>query len=80
MLGGCPLLFFVARRVTQAGLRDAVVAVSDGLLSLSERDYTLRLAIEERVSLSPDALTGMEQNLRFPGAEASDCKIFGLLL
>ena len=54
-----------------------------GLLTflLDELDFddTLRLAIEERVSLSPDALTGMEQNLRFPGAEASDCKIFGRL-
>jgi len=48
VLGGCPLLFFVARRVAQAGLRDAVVAVSDGLLSLSERDYTLRLAVARR--------------------------------
>ena len=32
---------------------------------------TVRIAIQERASLSPDALTGMEQNLRFPGAEAS---------
>jgi benzoyl-CoA-dihydrodiol lyase len=49
------------------------------LLDELDFDDTLRLAIEERVSLSPDALTGMEQNLRFPGAEASDCKIFGRL-
>ena len=42
-------------------------------------DDTLRLAVEERTSLSPDALTGLEQNLRFPGAEGSECKIFGRL-
>lgn len=42
-------------------------------------DDTLRLAVEERVSLSPDALTGMEQNLRFPGPDLSEGKIFGRL-
>ena len=31
------------------------------------------------MSLSPDALTGMEQNLRFPGDEGSESKIFGRL-
>jgi benzoyl-CoA-dihydrodiol lyase len=39
----------------------------------------VRLAIEERASLSPDALTGMEASLRFPGAENCDSKIFGRL-
>ena len=39
----------------------------------------MRIAVEERVSLSPDALTGMEQNLRFPGAETADTKIYGRL-
>ncbi len=39
----------------------------------------IRIAVEERVSLSPDALTGMEQNLRFVGAENCDTKIFGRL-
>jgi len=39
----------------------------------------LRVAIEERASLSPDALTGMEANLRFAGAENADSKIFGRL-
>ena len=38
-----------------------------------------RVAIEERASLSPDALTGMEANLRFPGAENEDSKIFARL-
>ncbi len=39
----------------------------------------LRLAIEERSSFSPDALTGMEANLRFPGPETMETKIFGRL-
>jgi benzoyl-CoA-dihydrodiol lyase len=38
-----------------------------------------RVAIEERLSLSPDALTGMEANLRFPGSENADSKIFARL-
>ena len=42
-------------------------------------DDEVRIAIEERRSLSPDALTGMEQNLRFGGAESCDNKIFGRL-
>jgi benzoyl-CoA-dihydrodiol lyase len=39
----------------------------------------LRIAIEERASLSPDALTGMEASLRFPGPETLETKIFGRL-
>ena len=39
----------------------------------------LRIAIEERASLSPDALTGMEQSLRFVGPETMETKIFGRL-
>ena len=42
-------------------------------------DDDLRIAIEERASLSPDALTGMEASLRFGGAETCDSKIFGRL-
>lgn len=42
-------------------------------------DDELRIAIEERASLSPDALTGMEQNLRFGGVESADNKIYGRL-
>jgi benzoyl-CoA-dihydrodiol lyase len=46
-----------------------------------EIDYAdeLRVAIEERVSLSPDALTGLEASLRFPGTETPDSKIFARL-
>src|SRR5258706_5796063 len=39
----------------------------------------IRVAIEERTSLSPDALTGMEASLRFAGPESMDTKIFGRL-
>ncbi len=42
-------------------------------------DDELRLAVEERASLSPDALTGMEANLRFGGTETPATKIFGRL-
>ena len=39
----------------------------------------VRLAIEERASFSPDALTGMEASLRFAGPETMQTKIFGRL-
>jgi benzoyl-CoA-dihydrodiol lyase len=39
----------------------------------------IRLALEERVSLSPDALTGMEANLRFGPGETLDTRVFGRL-
>ena len=50
-------------------------------MALDDLDYEdeVRLAVEERASLSPDALTGMEASLRFPGAENCDSKIFGRL-
>ncbi len=49
------------------------------LLDPVDWDDDTRIAIEERVSLSPDALTGMEASLRFGGAENCDSKIFGRL-
>ncbi len=42
-------------------------------------DEEVRIAIEERASLSPDALTGMEASLRFAGPETVETKIFGRL-
>jgi len=49
--------------------------------AVDEIDYEddVRVAIEERASLSPDALTGMEANLRFAGPETIETKIFGRL-
>ncbi len=42
-------------------------------------DEEVRIAIEERTSFSPDALTGMEANFRFAGPETMETKIFGRL-
>jgi benzoyl-CoA-dihydrodiol lyase len=42
-------------------------------------DEEVRIAVEERTSLSPDALTGMEANLRFSGKESMETRIFGRL-
>jgi benzoyl-CoA-dihydrodiol lyase len=61
-----------AQEALEAGL---VTAAPDEL----DWDDEIRLAIEERTSLSPDALTAMEANLRFPGPETVDTKIFGRL-
>jgi benzoyl-CoA-dihydrodiol lyase len=58
-------------------------AIDLGLVTVAPDDLDwedeIRMAIEERTSLSPDALTGMEASLRFPGAETADTKIFGRL-
>ncbi len=58
-------------------------ALEHGLVTVSPDDLDwedeIRVAIEERVSLSPDALTGMEASLRFPGAETIETKVFGRL-
>ena len=62
---------------------DADAAEEAGLVTaaVDEIDWEdeLRVAVEERASLSPDALTAMEANLRFPGAETADSKIFARL-
>jgi benzoyl-CoA-dihydrodiol lyase len=62
---------------------DGAAALGFGLVTFApdELDWEdeIRLAIEERASLSPDALTGMEANLRFAGAETVATKIFGRL-
>ncbi len=42
-------------------------------------DDEVRIAVEERASFSPDALTGLEANYRFPGPETMETKIFGRL-
>lgn len=62
---------------------DAEAALDAGLVTFAPDDIDwedeVRLAIEERASLSPDALTGMESNLRFAGPETLETKIFGRL-
>jgi benzoyl-CoA-dihydrodiol lyase len=42
-------------------------------------DEEVRIALEERASFSPDALTGLEANYRFAGPETIETKIFGRL-
>ena len=62
---------------------DAQQALEAGLVSFApdelDWDDEVRLAIEGRAALSPDALTGMEANLRFAGPETMETKIFGRL-
>jgi benzoyl-CoA-dihydrodiol lyase len=62
---------------------DAHEALDAGLVSFAPDDIDwddeVRLAIEERTAFSPDALTGMEANLRFAGPETMETKIFGRL-
>jgi benzoyl-CoA-dihydrodiol lyase len=61
-----------ASAAENAGLVTAVVDAIDW-------EDELRMAVEERASLSPDALTAMEANLRFAGPESPESKIFGRL-
>jgi benzoyl-CoA-dihydrodiol lyase len=62
---------------------DAAAALDAGLVSFAPDDLDwddeVRLAIEGRAAFSPDALTGMEANLRFAGPETMETKIFGRL-
>ena len=62
---------------------DAEAALEAGLITYAPDDIDwedeIRLLLEERASFSPDALTGMEANLRFAGPETMETKIFGRL-
>jgi len=62
---------------------DAEAALAAGLVTevMDDIDWDdeLRIILEERSSFSPDALTAMEANLRFPGPETLETKIFGRL-
>jgi len=62
---------------------EAEEALDLGLVTFAPDDLDwddeIRIACEERASLSPDALTGMEANLRFAGQETPQTKIFGRL-
>ncbi|MBP6777008.1 MAG: benzoyl-CoA-dihydrodiol lyase [Piscinibacter sp.] len=62
---------------------DADAALALGLVTSSPDDIDwndeVRIAIEERVAMSPDALTGMEANLRFNGTETMATRVFGRL-
>jgi benzoyl-CoA-dihydrodiol lyase len=62
---------------------DAAAAEEAGLVTFTPDDIDwddeVRIALEERAALSPDALTGMEASLRFAGPETVESKIFGRL-
>jgi len=62
---------------------DAAAALAAGLATSAPDDIDwpdeTRIAIEERVAMSPDALTGMEANLRFNGTETMATRVFGRL-
>ncbi len=74
----------VAKLRQETGRRiDAAAALELGLVTdaLDDIDWDdeIRIALEERASLSPDALTGMEANHRFVGPETMETRIFGRL-
>ena len=76
-----PALAAVRARLGQA--LDANAAFALGLVTSAPDDIDwadeVRIAVEERASMSPDALTGMEANLRFNGQETMATRIFGRL-
>ena len=74
----------VAEARAAVGARlDCPSAQSLGLVTLGpdplDWDHEIRIALEERGALSPDALTGMEANLRFGAGETLETRIFGRL-
>jgi benzoyl-CoA-dihydrodiol lyase len=72
-----------AAALAAGGTFDPEAAMEAGLVTAApdELDWEeeLRLAISERLSLSPDALTGMEASIRFAGPETMETRIFGRL-
>jgi benzoyl-CoA-dihydrodiol lyase len=79
--GEQPALDAVRAKVGQPLDADAAFAL--GLVTRNPDDIDwddeLRIAIEERVAMSPDALTGLEANLRFNGPENMFTRVFGRL-
>jgi benzoyl-CoA-dihydrodiol lyase len=73
----------VATVLAAPGSFDPQAAYEAGLVSFApdalDWDDEVRLAVESRAAFSPDALTGMEANLRFAGPETMETKIFGRL-
>jgi benzoyl-CoA-dihydrodiol lyase len=73
----------VATLLAQDGPLGPEQALEAGLVTFAPDDIDwddeVRLAVEERAAMSPDALTGMEASLRFAGPETMETKIFGRL-
>ena len=76
-----PALAAVRAQIGQALDADAANALGLITSNPDDIDWTdeIRIAIEERVSMSPDALTGLEANLRFNGPENMFTRVFGRL-
>jgi benzoyl-CoA-dihydrodiol lyase len=72
-----------AARATIGKPLSANAALEAGLVTATPDDIDwadeIRIALEERAAMSPDALTGMEANLRFGGRETLETRIFGRL-
>ncbi len=72
-----------AARATLGRALDAKAASALGLVTATPDDIDwadeVRIALEERAAMSPDALTGLEANLRFGGGETMETRIFGRL-
>ena len=72
-----------AARAAAGQALDADAALALGLVTAAPDDIDwddeIRIAIEERAAMSPDALTGLEANLRFAGRENMATRIFGRL-
>jgi benzoyl-CoA-dihydrodiol lyase len=73
----------VGRALAHGAPCDAETALDAGLVFSAPDDIDwddeVRMALEARAAFSPDALTGMEANLRFAGPETMETKIFGRL-
>ena len=69
--------------LAHAGPFNAAEADEAGLVTFApdeiDWDDEVRLAVEARAAFSPDAMTGLEANLRFAGPETMETKIFGRL-
>jgi benzoyl-CoA-dihydrodiol lyase len=76
-----PAVDAVRARLGEALDGDAASAL--GLVTMAPDDIDwadeVRMALEERAAMSPDALTGMEANLRFNGVETMATRVFGRL-
>ncbi|MDE2147021.1 MAG: benzoyl-CoA-dihydrodiol lyase [Burkholderiales bacterium] len=72
-----------AARARLGALLDADAAFALGLVTANPDDIDwadeIRIAVEERVAMNPDALTGLEANLRFNGPENLHTRVFGRL-
>ncbi len=73
----------VGRALEHEGALDTKAALAAGLVTFAPDDIDwddeIRIAFEERASMSPDAMTGMEASLRYGGPETMETKIFGRL-